>query len=498
MKKINVVLFMLLMFSGSLAAGLHFGMTGAIKEEVKNLDNKVREKHETDAIQLNHAPVFSWTGETNYISDGLDPEIGTSTTTFTYRIKYTDADGDAPAIGYPQVNIRKKSTENTWSVFSMTKITGDYVTGAIYSYSTKLSTGTDYLYYFWAKDSKGAAVSNVTVEPINAPDVSGPNNALSGPWFVQTVDSSVQTNYLSLALGTDGYPHISYYDFVNKVLKYANWNGSSWNFQTVDSISDPGYRNRISVDSNNYPCISYSTNAGVLKYTKWTGASWNIQTVDTSGWDSSMKLDSNGYPYIAYYANWSVLKLANWIGSSWNIQTVDPSSVVGGSSFISIDSSGKPCISYYDLTNKALKYANWNGSSWNLQTVDSTGEAGKYGTALALDSNGCPQIMYCDYVNKVLKYAKWDGSSWVKQTITSNINTNTSIGSLVINQTGKACISYVDNNSQLQYAEWDGSSWNAQTIDNGYYPSLLIGASGSASIAYMDSQSHLKYASQLP
>ncbi|GAH44737.1 unnamed protein product, partial [marine sediment metagenome] len=45
-------------------------------------------------------PSLSWTGEPNYTSDGLDPEIGTSSTNFTYRVKYSDEDDDPPASGF--------------------------------------------------------------------------------------------------------------------------------------------------------------------------------------------------------------------------------------------------------------------------------------------------------------------------------------------------------------------------------------------------------------
>ena len=43
----------------------------------------------------NHVPGLNWTGETNYIGDGLDPETGYSNTDFVFRIKYTDSDNDA-------------------------------------------------------------------------------------------------------------------------------------------------------------------------------------------------------------------------------------------------------------------------------------------------------------------------------------------------------------------------------------------------------------------
>lgn len=56
---------------------------------------------------LNSAPLLSWTGEPNYLSDGLNPEAGGLNTTFYFRIKYADINNDAPQSDYPKVNILK-------------------------------------------------------------------------------------------------------------------------------------------------------------------------------------------------------------------------------------------------------------------------------------------------------------------------------------------------------------------------------------------------------
>jgi len=119
----------------------------------------------------NNAPTLSWTGETNYTSDGLDPEIGDRNTTFTYRVKYTDTDNDEPKSGYPKVHIKKGGTEIAGSPFTMSYVTGVSSTGAIYTYSTSLSTGTDYTYYFEAYDVNSATASGSPTSSIDAPDV---------------------------------------------------------------------------------------------------------------------------------------------------------------------------------------------------------------------------------------------------------------------------------------------------------------------------------------
>ncbi len=99
------------------------------------------------------APVLSWTGEVNYVSDGLDPETGTTGANFVYRVRYSDADNDAPASGYPKVHIKNGAAEIDGSPFAMTYVSGDYSTGAVYTYSgTFVSPGSGYSYFFEARD----------------------------------------------------------------------------------------------------------------------------------------------------------------------------------------------------------------------------------------------------------------------------------------------------------------------------------------------------------
>ena len=116
-------------------------------------------------------PTLSWTGETNYISDGLDPETGTSTNTFTFKVKYISAANDAPKSGYPKVHIKKGGVEISSSPFTMSKFSGNYNTGAIYTYSKSLTAGSDYTYYFEAQDSAGTVATGDPITPIDAPDI---------------------------------------------------------------------------------------------------------------------------------------------------------------------------------------------------------------------------------------------------------------------------------------------------------------------------------------
>ncbi len=128
------------------------------------------------SVTANAAPTLDWTGEEGYESDGVEPSSGASSTTFVYRVKYTDADNDAPLSGYPKVHILKSSVEISGSPFAMNEVDSSdttYTDGKLYTYSTTLSAGSDYTYYFEAKDANSLNATGTPTSPQAGPTVSG-------------------------------------------------------------------------------------------------------------------------------------------------------------------------------------------------------------------------------------------------------------------------------------------------------------------------------------
>ena len=223
-------------------------------------------------------------------------------------------------------------------------------------------------------------------------------------WTIQSVDS--EGNHGSLALDSAGYPHIAY--LINGTLKYANVIGSSWNIQTVNSSENSVNNLSLSLDSKNMPHILYGYDAEkphgfnrniseTIKYAVFNGSSWNIQIVFTNLSDSffgRMVLDSYGFPHFLYTKN--DLVYASWNGSNWNMQNV--SSDASDDGYLALDLHGYPHIDYMGFnttssTSPSLMYAMWTGTKWDIQTVGPNSHAFNDGP-ITIDSNYNPHITY--------------------------------------------------------------------------------------------------------
>jgi len=96
------------------------------------------------------------------LSNGyVDQPSGSTSTTFNYYVAYTDPDGDAPIMKYVYLD---------GSPYKMTEISGNYVSGATFRYSTTLSTGS-HNFYFDFDDGHGHSTRFPTFETINEPYV---------------------------------------------------------------------------------------------------------------------------------------------------------------------------------------------------------------------------------------------------------------------------------------------------------------------------------------
>ena len=140
----------------------------------------------------------------------------------------------------------------------------------------------------------------------------------AGVWQTCFVDTSMISEPIgmSIALDGDGYPRISY--TTTEDLRYASWDGSSWNVETVwsvraDDTNDTGVNRSgtsLALFQNEYPHIAHCTLDGDSLLYSWNdGTGWQTESICSLGsypeehGDPDMALDSEGHAHIAFFGS---------------------------------------------------------------------------------------------------------------------------------------------------------------------------------------------------
>ncbi len=414
---------------------------------------------------------------------------GTSGTATLYDVRYStspisndaDFDGATQAEGEPPPQPSGSSES-----FTVTGLSGD----------------TTYFLALKVADEVGnvSALSNVVSEttPPTPP----------GEWSIEIVDSGSGTFIGEVALAYDpiGNPAIAYRDSTNDQVKFAHFNGSSWDVETVAA----GRSVDLAYDPlTGEPTISYrlGPDASVM-FARFDGFSWDIQLVtDKSsrlGMETSLAYDSIGNPSISHHKSHGQgrgLKLArfNDLTQQWDIEVLGPGIHVPFNS-LAYGQDGNPSIAYiYHHTHPGvLKIARFNGASWDIEIVDSRDPY--RGVSLAYDPvSGDPAIAYNirgEENVRIPTFARWNGTTWEIEAVDS-VGSETS---LAYDSSGVPFIS-IKASTQIKVAQRIGTVWEIEIVENvavAGQTSLAFDQLGNPSVSYYDTDNDvLKFARKL-
>ncbi len=360
----------------------------------------------------------------------------------------------------------------------------------------------------------GIAVPSSAPPP--APSVEPERAGTNTLWNIETVDSTNAVGWdSSIALDAAGRPHISYCreePYMGGVacaaLKYTWSDGTTWHTETVDTEWFTGKDTSLALDSAGRPHIAYTRQycemgcgPVALKYAFYNGATWQIQVVDpgNAGAYPSLALDSLGRPHLTYGVGNGGLKYAWYDGSTWQIEVVEYGALNGYFSSLVLDVAGRPHIVYVNTDTYQLKYAWYDGTSWQIEVIDSYSSV-VGGSTLVLDQFDQPHVAYCDPNNLHLKYAWRDEAGWQSEIV--DMQRGELHRSFALDSLDRPRIAYYDITSgrdDLRYAWHDGASWHIETVDSagdvGQFASLTLDALDQVHISYSDdTNGDLKYA----
>ena len=172
-------------------------------------------------------------------------------------------------------------------------------------------------------------------------------------WNIET--PGISSYFIWFDLDANNNPHIATLDSVGSdeeyYIKYiTKLSDGSWKEEMVDTETPVEYDPRIAVDSNNYPHFGYRGASGIIKYAFWNGTSWDIQIVDdriaeiSAGAQMDFALDKEDNPYFVYALPGEGLILATINKGEWTYEVVGPSHVCA----IAVDQLNRAHIVYTD------------------------------------------------------------------------------------------------------------------------------------------------------
>ena len=329
----------------------------------------------------------------------------------------------------------------------------------------------------------------------------------------------VTGQYTSIALDSQGFPTISYYDASEQKLKVAHCflrNCSRFNsIVTPDATTNIGKYTSIVLDSAGNPVVSYydETNSAlkILHCGNNTCSAGNtIATPDnigTVGQYTSVTLDKNNFPVVSYYdatnGKLKILHCGNAACTLGNtIVKPDVGSSNGVQSSVKLNSVGNPVVAYFDFTNSSLKILSCGNSVCNsgnsITTVDSVGDVGRY-PSLKLDSNQKPVVSYLDLSNGKLKVLHCGNTLCTSGNSLTSIAGNGIAGyysSLSLDANDIPTISYYDStNENLNIVRCGDANCVSNNLINipdstgnvGLYTSLNLDSNSNPVVSYYDS-----------
>jgi len=259
----------------------------------------------------------------------------------------------------------------------------------------------------------------------------------SGLESINISNSSGNSNYPSLSIGTDNNPRIAWADATegDSYLYYMAWNGTSWvdadgNGKESINISYPlqGSSASMCLDTADNPHFAWANSN--IYYLKWNGTEW--VDVDGAGRESPMVY------VVSYHAGY----LGLCVNNAGMPRIVWKNTIS--------ESSATKIILYHDIY-----FMQWNGTNWvdadgtGMESVNITDDAAyAQGPTLSVDSNGNPHVAWRR--DDSLYYMSWNGSGWVdadgsgieSRSVSDDFRSNTSQPSLCLDNNSNPHIAW--------------------------------------------------------
>jgi hypothetical protein len=357
----------------------------------------------------------------------------------------------------------------------------------------QLAAGTYYVHLYNASASLDGTYS-IAIAAAGVPNTPPPGSLPNG--------IGAHGTFSAMAFDSAGNLDFAWYDKSTGTLKFAKRNANDvWgSVTTIDAHSMVGQCVSMAIDKNGRPGVAYydAPNAD-LKYAHFNGSTWDVQTVDSKnsvGQNPSLKFNAAGNPVISYgKATGADLRLAVKSGSGWAISSIDTAGDVGQFSSLALNpATGRWAVAYTDYTKGGFKYASQNANgTWSVTLVDAPGAGGGY-VSLAFDKNKQPGFSYYDARNADLRLARFVGGKWVK-TVVASKNSQGAYSNLFFDPKANfnPAVIYWKRTGDVLTAARTGAggafAFSSLAGGGGAFATIALDKNGNESVAFLDTAS---------
>ncbi len=346
-----------------------------------------------------------------------------------------------------------------------------------------------------------------------------PRSFEGGPCMGTTIDvdpNAQMGQEVSVAIGADGMPIMSYFDAKNGDLRVARCANPACSggttYSTIDATGVVGRYSSMVIGTDGFPLISYyDVTNGDLKVAHCTnvGCTGNATTsvIDAAGdvgQFSALAIGADGIGVIAYYdATNGDLKTARCTATACTNSTkavFDGAGQVGQFVAVAVGADNIPAITYFDVTNNRLKFTRCSDATCkaatSTSTLDPNSVAGKY-TSIAIGVDNLPVIAYYDMGATDLKVLHCGNATCGAGNSVVAVDFQGDVGkyaSIAIGTDGRPVVaSYRTDGGNLRLARCLNVTCSASVLRNlesngdvGSFASLALGADGVPIVAYQD------------
>ena len=286
----------------------------------------------------------------------------------------------------------------------------------------------------------------------------------------------------SIAIGHDGEPQVSFYDYSDPDFNEL-YRGFS--YESVEPVTSGAMAgdSQIRIRLDGQPVLAFhDETADDIKlvtransYSEWVTT--DAVTEGSVGEGLAMVLDGEDMAHLSYYdTSYSEVHYAVQHATGWDTEIV--ATMVGDNACdtaIRLDGSGRPVIAYRDADQQTVAIATLQGSVWQLEYLDNHGGDSGYGVDLEIDEGGALHLVYTvGTPGSYIYYATNAPGTWETTSLTYRINSNTSgpgVASLALDSAGEPHVALTVRGSGtpagcgVRYARplWGG--WTTSIVD---------------------------------